>query len=89
MSDLTERLRWHADEAGAPREAFDLTNEAADRIAALEALTDRLYEALVYIDEHGEYGAEWNDDIDQAGPFGWQVSADARADYEADIEAHR
>jgi len=89
MSDLTERLRWHADEAGVSREAFDLTNEAADRITALETLTDQLNEALVYIDEHGEYGAEWNYDIDQAGPFGWQVSDDARANYEADVEAHR
>ena len=40
--DIVDRLRWYADEQDAPRDAYDLTNEAATAIDALTAERDAL-----------------------------------------------
>ena len=59
-----DRLRWYADEQDAPRDAYDLTNEAADEIMRLRRWKDEATTALAQHDaawEAAERPGRWGE----------------------------
>jgi hypothetical protein len=91
VKDLTERLRWYADEADAPREAYDLTKDAGERISTLEAMTDQLAQAAYATNTAHDSWCPGDDPsplLRRVWPTGCPYCAALRA-YEADKEAHR